>query len=215
MLSLGIAKQNKNAGGNNVCDPGPKNPCVPANTEIDNLMTVGKNFGPSGDFIGYSLVSSSLPQGLGNLSPPSFFPTFPLNTPVVFMGWIPSLGTPAFTIEVDYSIVPGGVPAGTQNIFQRISFINCDDTSIRTYRTSQSIFSGTGTAIAEWQWQVSPTTDAFQYAQDNAFWNNAAGKNIIVDYDSPTGLAEDYCCTNNDCDCRGPLAQCPCRKGGC
>ena len=65
MLSLGIAKQNKNAGGNNVCQPGPgpKNAeCVPALT-ANNIMTVGTAGSGPTTVYGYGAPGSTTPAG--------------------------------------------------------------------------------------------------------------------------------------------------------
>ena len=209
MLSLGIMKQNRNAGGNNVCQPGPKNPCVPALT-ADNIMTVGTTTN-GGPVFGYGAPTSTVPAG--SLSPTSFAQD-PLAT-VVFIYWIPT-STPGsisqLDIVVDYTAA--GLAPTKSSAFQTISFVNCDDQSVRTYSAEgATTFNNSAINAVQWAWDAAP--NPFN-PQENAFWTNAVGKNIKVIFDSTSkNIIGDYCCNNNDCKCRGPLAQCPCRKGGC
>jgi len=225
MLSLGIMKQNRNAGGNNVCQPGPKPKnaeCVPLQLTANNIMTVAIGF--SGiNLYGYGAPGQTyLPFGsLSPISVPGSAATTP-NTVVQIM-WVP--GAQFFEIIVDYSAA--AAPAAVDTDFKTISFINCDNKSTLTFSTEASqpaaIAAGPSYDIStitdiQWRWEsIAPGTAQFETI--NAFWTSAVGKNIKVVFDSTVwgpDLTSNYCCdNNNDCKCRGPLAQCPCRKGGC
>ena len=231
MLSLGIMKQNRNAGGNNVCQPGPKpkkGECVPALT-ANNIMTVGTGATLLGPVYGYggpvgSLSPTSLPGSAG---------TTP-NT-VVNIYWFPQAPINAkFEIIANYSAAVGS-PSNPDTDFKTISFINCDNKSTLTFSTQNQqaaafaaanpTYSGSGSIQGVWQWLSSNSFGVFQYDTINAFWTSAVGKNIKVVFDgldltetsaSKLTLINNYCCdNNNDCNCRGPSGQCPCRKGGC
>jgi len=196
MLSLGIAKQNKNAGGNNVCDPGPgpKNSCVPK--DGSNNLGVG---GPGGvlDYYGYEVATP-----VGTLSPL----TAPGGGQFTEIAWEESQG--------EFAVVTS--PASSS--FESISFINCDDNTVRTYFTGAATITTVVSGATRYAW-ADPSGN-FTSAEELAYWSAAVGKTLKVVINdltlAPTGNGTgDYCCTNNDCDCRGPLAQCPCRKGGC
>ena len=230
MLSLGIMKQNRNAGGNNVCQPGPKpkkGECVPALT-ANNIMTVGIGFSgiPVPNIYGYGAPASGVPAG--SLSPTSV-PGSAATTPntVILIYWVP--GQQFFEIAADYSA--STAPAAVDTDFKTISFINCDNKSTLTFSTEASqpaaiaagpTYATGSTTNRSWQWNTSAAGTA-QFETINAFWTSAVGKNIKVVFDGVTtssnalSLINNYCCdnNNNDCKCRGPLAQCPCRKGGC
>ena len=221
MLSLGIMKQNRNAGGNNVCQPGPKpkkGECVPALT-ANNIMTVGTAGAGVTTVYGYGAPASGVPAGsLSPTSVPGSAGTTP-NT-VVYIYWIPTSNQ--FEIIADYSVA-GAAPTAVDTDFKTISFINCDNKSTLTFSTEfnpaaiaagPTYVNGFLPGVA-WQWNTSATGTA-QHDTINAFWTSAVGKNIKVVFDGGYDLTNNYCCdNNNDCNCRGPLAQCPCRKGGC
>ena len=243
MLSLGIMKQNRNAGGNNVCQPGPK----PKKSSTSNTLNptntmVPANAGLNG--IGYGDNNSF---GLGSLSPTSF-----IGAPgaiIESMVYKPDPGF-SFTLAANYtasaSSPPPATPTGQISAFSNVSFINCDNGTVRTYNSANlgtgfgggSYSISGGGQLGLWIWQNDGTSPD-STAEAN-FWNAAIGKNIKVKFDLPNagagvspatttgfpqtfpqtiwtaGLLAEYCdSSNNDCDCRGPLAQCPCRKGGC
>jgi len=205
MLSLGIAKQNKNAGGNNVCQPGPGPKKTCPELTANNIMTVGTAGSGPTTVYGYGAPGSTTPAG--GLTPQYFVQD--LSATVVFIYWIPTSNQ--FEIVVNYS----GLSAPTQtSAFETISFVNCDNQSVRTYSSaSASTFDSSTITNVQWAWTAA-TPQAQQ--QENAFWTSALGKNIKVVFNSTSqNIVWDYCCNNNDCKCRGPLAQCPCRKGGC
>ena len=213
MLSLGIMKQNRNAGGNNVCQPGPGPKLLPTLdiNRVSNTMTVGR-FPPTGNpnpiaFIGVdtatpfgSFGSSSFVLGSGQV----------LNT-VSWMVATVTGGSQNFQIQVSNA---SSYTTIDQSSFNSISFVNCDDNSVRTYKTSDSTFQIDASAdLAIWTWAA--TTTAQQLDNLN-YWSNTIGKTlgIVVDVNPALINAQDYC-VNNDCKCRGPSGQCPCRKGGC
>ena len=195
MLSLGIMKQNKNAGGNNVCQPGPKNPCVPALT-ADNILTVDISSGTFG-------YDASSPPVVGNLSPN----TIQISGVPVKVLWMyyTTVSSPAsFQLRLDFTST-GLSPA--QDIFTSISIIDCDTKSVRTYFTSTATYNPVSADQTDWEW-VDFTTNPLPGP-------STVGKNLKIVIDGGNVRAEDYCPCSNDCKCRGPLAQCPCRKGGC
>ena len=205
MLSLGIMKQNRNAGGNNVCQPGPGPKKTCPELTANNIMTVGTAGSGPNTVYGYGAPGSTTPAG--GLTPQYFVQD--LSATVVFIYWIPTSNQ--FEIVVNYS----GLSAPTQtSAFETISFVNCDNQSVRTYSSaSASTFDPLTLNAIQWVWNAA-TPQAQQ--QENAFWTSALGKNIKVVFNSTSqNIVWDYCCNNNDCKCRGPLAQCPCRKGGC
>ena len=212
MLSLGIMKQNRNAGGNNVCQPGPGPKLLPTLNinRVSNTMTVGR-FPPTGSTIAYIGVDTVTPFGSFGSSSFVLGSGQVLNT-VSWMAATVSGGSQNFQIQVSNASSYSSLLS--QSSFNSISFVSCDDNSVRTYKTSDSTFQidlPTDTAI--WTWDA--TTAAQQ--QDNLiYWSNTIGKTlgILVDVNPALINAQDYC-VNNDCKCRGPLAQCPCRKGGC
>ena len=230
MLSLGIMKQNRNAGGNNVCQPGPKpkkeGPCYQALT-ANNIMTVGTYLSPAFAY-GYGAPASPVPAGsLSPTSVPGSAGTTP-NT-VTYIYWVPAGAASSFEIVADYSVA-GAAPNSKDTDFKTISFINCDNKSTLTFSTETSqpaavaanpSFSNGSLSQVTWSWSTSGS-GTVQYETINAFWTSAVGKNIKVVFDGVTtsasklALINNYCCdNNNDCDCRGPSGQCPCRKGGC
>ena len=213
MLSLGIAKQNKNAGGNNVCQPGPGPKLLPTpNIKwVPNTMTVGR-FPPTSSTIAYIGVDTVTPFGSFGSSSFVLGSGQVLNT-VSWMAATVSGGGQSFQIFVDNASSYTS-PVLSQSSFDSISFVSCHDNSVRTYKTSDSAFTidlPTDTAI--WTWAA--TTPAQQLDNLN-YWSNTIGKTlgILVDVNPALINAQDYC-VNNDCKCRGPSGQCPCRKGGC
>ena len=194
MLSLGIMKQNKNAGGNNVCQPGPgpKNTCVPKSGS--NNLTVGNSSDVIFGFSTGSLGGDFTPQTIGGQV-------------VVNVNY--SVAALTFVVQTNVAQV--------QTLFSSISFINCEDNTVRTYNTAAATFTGSNT----WSWDVAAS--GFSATNELAYWytlnpnkNTSLGKTVKVVIDDNT-LATgngtgDYCCTNNDCDCRGPSGACPCRS---
>ena len=201
MLSLGIAKQNKNAGGNNVCQPGPKTECVPALT-ADNIMKVGQSVGTTTFAWGYDAINPLSPPG--GLTPN----TIQISGVPVTVRWmyfqnvvVPS---PSFWVSLDLS---GSGVSPARDIFTSISIIDCDTKSVRTYFTSTATYNPVSADQTDWEW-VDFTTNPLPGP-------STVGKNLKIVIDGGNVRAEDYCSCSNDCKCRGPLAQCPCRKGGC
>jgi len=194
MLSLGIMKQNKNAGGNNVCQPGPKNPCVPALT-ADNILTVDISSGTFG-------YDASSPPVVGNLSPN----TIQISGVPVKVLWMyyTTVSSPAsFQLRLDFTST-GLSPA--QDIFTSISLIDCDNKSVRNYFTNDA---NTVSPAPQMTW-IWPATSL-----PSLPGASVVGKDLKIVIDGGNVRAEDYCCPDDDCKCRGPLGQCPCRKGGC
>ena len=228
MLSNGIMKQNKNAGGNNVCAPGPgpkacdcpSTPCVIQ--DGSNNLTVGFNGGTPGAW-GFSSGAGGTPVGatFGSFNP-STINGYLVNVVV----WADNaFGTHDLFI-VDLSGNGTTFPPDA-DAFTSISFINCDDNTVRTYTTTASTSSTTAPLIGRrWQWDA--TESGFSAAEEDAYWTGALNKTLKVVIDdntlAPTGNGTgDYCC-NNDCDCgllscelckcncRGPSGACPCRS---
>ena len=206
MLSLGIAKQNKNAGGNNVCNPGPgpKNKCVPK--EGTNALTVGVGPGVPGLAYGWGVS----PAPLGGDFVPTTINTFTANT-VMYNADAGDPNGNFFTVEVNGSGVQ-------QDDFSSISFINCDDNNVRTYNTRFATFTDApGIPSGTWVWDASGGS-GFTPTEEQAYWSAAVGKTLKVVIDDPTlplsaNVTGDYCiCKNSDCNCRGPLGACPCRS---
>jgi len=228
MLSLGIAKQNKNAGGNNVCEPGPgpkacdcsSTPCVIQ--DGTNTLTVGFNSGATGAGAwGFSNGTGGTPVGLFGSFNPSTINGYLVNAVV----WADNaLGTPnLFIVDLSDPTTPPDADA-----FTSISFINCDDNTVRTYTTTASTSSGYFAGIFGRRWQWDASGSGFSAAEEDAYWAGALNKTLKVVIDdntlAPTGNGTgDYCC-NNDCDCgllscelckcncRGPSGACPCRS---
>jgi hypothetical protein len=214
MLSLGIMKQNKNAGGNNVCQPGPgpKNKCV--SKEGNNNLTVGFNGGTPGTdgAWGFSSGAGGTPVGA----------TFGSFNPSTINGYLVNVvvwADDAFGTQNLFIVDLSG--NGTTNppdadAFTSISFINCDDNTVRTYTTTASTSSTTAPLIGRrWQWRANES--GFSPAEEDAYWAGALNKTLKVVIDdntlAPTGNGTgDYCCKNSDCDCRGPSGTCPCRS---
>ena len=205
MLSLGIMKQNRNAGGNNVCQPGPgpKNAeCSPTLT-ADNIMTVGQTqSGPTTFVWGYDAINPLIPPT--GLTPS----TIQISGVPVTVRWIyyqnVVVPSPGFRVSLDLS---GSGVSPAQDIFTSISIIDCDTKSVRTYFTSTATYNPVSADQTDWEW-VDFTTNPLPGP-------STVGKNLKIVIDGGNVRAEDYCPCSNDCKCRGPLAQCPCRKGGC
>ena len=213
MLSLGIAKQNKNAGGNNVCEPGPgPKACDCSSTCViqdgSNNLTVG---GTGTGFYGWAGTSFG-----------DFVPTTINAFTADYVFWTAIQWSPATAASFQVRATATGL---AQTAFSSISFINCDDNTVRTYFTNAANFVGfPGTSVWVWEAAASGFTDA----EELAYWTQSAGKTLKVVIDdntlAPTGNGTgDYCC-NNDCDCgllscelckcncRGPSGACPCRS---
>lgn len=89
-----------------------------------------------------------------------------------------------------------------QTLFSSISFINCEDNTVRTYNTAAASFTGN-----TWSWDAAAS--GFSAANEFAYWyalnpntNTSLGKTVKVVIDdntlAPTGTGTgDYCCTNN------------------
>ena len=214
MLSLGIAKQNKNAGGNNICDPGPgpKSVCVCVGGADGS-----NNFVPGGGIPG-GLINNRI----GFFAPPASIGIFSPNTisgiVITSMFWDPNNPGPA----------PSGLPSfwiriaeatGTifqTSLFSSISFINCSNNTVRTYDSASSVFLDLGNLDQQWIWDV--TASGISAAEEQTFWSGALGKTLKVVINDSTlatgnGALVDYCCSDDcNCDCRGPSGRCPCRS---
>ena len=226
MLSLGIMKQNKNAGGNNVCQPGPKPKKSVSSTSNDSTLTLIPNkvvftlINPNDtETIGFIGVPGALNQG-GFLSPQSI-PGLPgTQIQEIFYNSI----SKNFVIIIDYASTGGGTPpsSATAN-FSTVSFINSNDGTGILYNTHAldptGALGGSYTVVGArgiWDWQNS--TGSLGSEAEKAFWDAAVGKNIKVAFAAANTTATTFetgTNNNDDCKCRGPLAQCPCRKGGC
>ena len=199
MLSLGIAKQNKNAGGNNVCEPGPgpKNKCV--SKEGNNNLTVGNLLNT---FFGWDSVAFGdfVPRTINAFTANDVFWTADLNQ------------APATAASFQVRATTNGL---AQTAFSSISFINCDDNTVRTYFTNDANFVASPTS--SWAWEVAAS--GFTVAEEFTYWTQSVGKTLKVVIDDNSLLLTgngtgDYCCKNSDCNCncRGPSGACPCRS---
>ncbi len=224
MLSLGIMKQNKNAGGNNVCQPGPKPKKSVSSTSNDSTLTLIPNkvvftqINPNDtETIGFIGVPGAPNQG-GFLSPQSIpgVPGTQINE--IFYNSVSEF----FVIGIDYaSTGTGAAPAAATDNFSTVSFINSNDGTGILYNTYNLAPLGGGGYLTPgttgvWTWQNG--TGSLGSEAEKAFWDAAVGKNIKVAFAAANTTATTFetgTNNNNDCDCRGPLAQCPCRKGGC
>lgn len=201
MLSMGIMKQNKNAGGNNVCEPGPGPRCV-VKKSADNDLLVGKN--TSSNQIGYITAGTGAPNG--TLTPNT------INGNVVdLLCWNTA---PPFTVDVFAVQLDGSL---NQTAFSTISFLDCENKSIRTYNTSNASSFGvlTGGTTSQWLWDASNNAAGYSIAEENAYWNSVVGKTlkVVIDHTDQYGnvniCVDDYC---DCCPCKGPSGSFPCRS---
>ncbi len=214
MLSLGIMKQNKNAGGNNVCQPGPKP--KKSSTSNDSTLTLVPSKVEIAGTVTYGFTVPSAPNQGGFLSPQSIpgVPGTQINE-IIY-----NSTNEVFVIGIDYASTGGLAPASATATFSAVSFINSNDGTGILYSTynlgaaNGGGYTG-GLAVGVWNWQNG--TGSLESEAEKAFWDAAVGKNIKVAFAAPNAASTTFetGTNNNDCDCRGPLAQCPCRKGGC
>ena len=230
MLSLGIMKQNRNAGGNNVCQPGPKPKKSSTSNDSTLKLVPGTDVVDPGAANEYGFTVLASWDQPGFLSPQSL-PTVP-GTEIKAIIYNRENGT--FGINIDF---PTTAPELPTDSFSTVSFVNSDNGTSILYNTSnlgdgnyQNQFPNTR---GRWKWVPFSSTGQGALAE-KAFWEAAVEKNIKVGFDASlaiqkviatgTGTATTFETgtfgnnnnnNNNDCNCRGPLAQCPCRKGGC
>ncbi len=225
MLSLGIMKQNKNAGGNNVCQPGPK-PKKSSTSNDSTLTLVPSKVASAGNFTYGFAIPTATNQG-GFLSPQSLpnVPGTQINE-IIYNGF-----SEYFVLSIDFAGTGGAAPAAATDAFSTVSFINSDDGTGILYNSNYlnaASFPAAGYSVSgttgTWNWQNNPVNPAV--SAEKAFWEAAVGKNIKVGFapantivaggtTGQTFVTGTFGDNNNDCECRGPLAQCPCRKGGC
>jgi hypothetical protein len=174
-----------NRRGNNVCEPGPKKKkCV--SKDATNNLTVGNN---SDVLLGF------YPGDSGDSGGGDFTPQTIGGQVVEYCAFISDPPFSRFLVQT----TTGGQ---LQTLFSSISFINCEDNTVRTYNTAAASFTGN-----TWSWDAAAS--GFSAANEFAYWyalnpntNTSLGKTVKVVIDdntlAPTGTGTgDYCCTNN------------------
>ena len=200
ILSMGIMKQNKNAGGNTVCGkgPGPTScvTCVASSAQVPvngNNLLVGKN--SSSNQIGYITTGVGSPNG--TLTPNTID-----GNVVNLLCWNtnPPLPVNAFAIQLEGTL--------NQDIFATISILDCENKSVRTYNTNNASFGVVAGPLSQWVWDAAAS--GYSVAEENAYWNSVVGKTLKVIIDGTNININDYCVC---CPCKpGPSGSFPCRS---
>jgi len=204
MLSNGIMKQNKNAGGNNVCQPGPGPTSVdPGPTSV----AVGAN--------GSFTVGYSPPPGTELYGFASGFHAFGAFVPSIINGY-----------AIDgFFVATSGVRAGSavlfttstsppETMFSSISFVNSEGNVRTYYQGAHDGHEAAQFSAGEWVWDAAAS--GFSVAEEQTYWEGAKGKTLQVYIDNPTPslTGSDSCedCSSKKNICRGPSGACPCRS---
>jgi len=191
-------KLTKCAGKRAACCVGVPNlpPCVELNNQ-DNTFTVGN----AGIFWGFDAGAT------GNLVPA----TIDISG-VEWMGWQTGGSFPN-QFYINFDVSNANMP---QNHFDSISFVNCNDKSIRTYRTTDASYnaqdpSGSswpstgGQLRPTWRWDASTNIvtpgggySGYTIAQENAYWQGVSGETLKMYIDTVPNV-EDICCPKAQC----------------
>ena len=191
--------------------------CATNCDDPDNILTVGFQ---DYDFWGYD---NPVGSSSGDLVPNTID-----GSGIRYMGYQTDIGSfpNQFYINFDTS---GGVNTPPQNLFNSITFANCNDNSTRTYYTvdasynsqDPSGYTGPGSVPSSnpgglgcptWRWDAStnPVTPGGGYsgytrAEEVAYWAGVSGENLQVYIDNPNpNLCCCKCCPvkKNICGCR-------------
>ena len=189
--------------------------CATNCDDPDNILTVGFQ---DYDFWGYD---NPVGSSSGDLVPNTID-----GSGIRYMGYQTDIGSfpNQFYINFDTS---GGVNTPPQNLFNSITFANCNDNSTRTYYTvdasynsqDPSGYTGPGSVPSSnpgglgcptWRWDASTNIvtpgsgySGYTRAQEEAYWDGVSGENLQVFIDNPN---PDFCC---GCKC------CPVKKNIC
>ena len=153
--------------------------CIIDCDDPDNNLTVGQ--GPGGFANVYGFLT--LPA-VG-----AFVPTTINGSLLTTMYWNDNLH--------QFQLTVAGAVA--QTLFTSISFVNCDDKTVRTYNSNAASFAAG--AFPTWTWDV--TESGFTAVDELAYWSGAVGKTLSVYIDNPNPFY-DKCCPvkKNICGCR-------------
>ncbi len=84
-----------------------------------------------------------------------------------------------------YVALTNGDTSGTQSMFNSISFVDCNDNSIKTYYTSNSLFNaatpGGGGPYSTWIWGNNTQTEI---PSETAYWSSKEGRTLKVYIDT-------------------------------
>jgi len=91
--------------------------------------------------------------------------------------------------------------AVAQTLFTSISFVNCDDKTVRTYNSNAATFVPSG--VTTWRWDAAAS--GFTAVDELAYWSGVVGKTLQVYIDNPNPPSCSQCCCpvkKNICGCR-------------
>jgi hypothetical protein len=179
--TLNLGSNRSTAAGNRARIPGSKcvtkSPCdcLPAE---DNNFTVGN----AGTFWGFD-------GGTGNLVPPIID-----GSSVEWIGWNTTIGSFQNQFYIQFEFADPTMP---QDHFDSISFINCNNPSIRTYYTTDATYNPTYVPSGgrpTWRWDAAAS--GYSIASESAYWQAAVGQTLKMYIDNVPQLCP-------ECNCAG------------
>jgi hypothetical protein len=188
--------------------------CATNCDDPNNNFTVG--YQSSFDFWGY--------DNAGGTSAGKLVPNTIDGSGIRYMGYQTTGSFPnQFYINFDSS---GGVNTPPQDLFNSITFANCNDNSTRTYYTDDATYNSQdpsgytgpgagflgGLGCPTWRWDASTNIvtpgsgySGYTRAQEEAYWDGVSGENLQVYIDNPNpNLCCCKCCpvVKSICGCR-------------
>jgi len=160
-----------------ICNPVLTCNCLPAE---DNNFTVGNAV----TFWGFDGVS-----GIGNLVPNTID-----GSGVEWIGWNTTIGSFQNQFYINFDISNTNMP---QDHFDSISFINCNNPSIRTYYTTVAAYLPVDLSTGRPTWRWDAAASGYSVASESAYWQAAVGQTLKMYIDNVPQLGGCGCCCAN------------------